>query len=395
MGRRADKQRDPLSISGYAAGYGLHETWSHSRAIRHALDVCDLAYALSNLANFCLRSCRVPCLKANSGEKSVSNTWAVVLAAGEGSRLKSLTTTRDGLSVPKQFCSLNGGASLLGDALRRAEVIAMPERICVVVAEQHRQFWEPQLDSVHAANIIVQPANRGTATGILLPLLHILARDPDARIALLPSDHHVREESVLGDHLCKAVSLLEHARDQIILLGMEPDELDPDLGYIVPGARHRTGLHSVQTFFEKPSDVQARELMLQGALWNVFIMAARGRTLLKVFTNAMPATVAAMREAIAIDRLTHQHNAILTLYRMLPDVDFSRDIAQKHERELCVIAVPACGWSDLGTPRRVGQALLRTPAATPRLGARAARWGGLLNLANQHALISGRNTLVA
>ena len=62
------------------------------------------------------------------------HNWAVVLAAGEGSRLQVLTTMASGVAVPKQFCSLGGGTSLLHDALKRASVIAPPERMCVVVA---------------------------------------------------------------------------------------------------------------------------------------------------------------------------------------------------------------------------------------------------------------------
>jgi mannose-1-phosphate guanylyltransferase len=44
------------------------------------------------------------------------NTWALVLAAGEGSRLRSLTTPPSGATVPKQFCSLYAGPSLLAEA---------------------------------------------------------------------------------------------------------------------------------------------------------------------------------------------------------------------------------------------------------------------------------------
>lgn len=45
--------------------------------------------------------------------KAYGQTWAVVLAAGDGSRLARLTTDAAGNSVPKQFCSLDGRASLL------------------------------------------------------------------------------------------------------------------------------------------------------------------------------------------------------------------------------------------------------------------------------------------
>jgi hypothetical protein len=45
-------------------------------------------------------------------------TWALVLAAGDGTRLAALTTDANGRAVPKQFCSLTGGRSLLRDAMQ-------------------------------------------------------------------------------------------------------------------------------------------------------------------------------------------------------------------------------------------------------------------------------------
>jgi len=49
------------------------------------------------------------------------NTWAIILAGGDGTRLRSLTTDETGVSVPKQFCSLRGDRSLLHEALARAD----------------------------------------------------------------------------------------------------------------------------------------------------------------------------------------------------------------------------------------------------------------------------------
>jgi dTDP-glucose pyrophosphorylase len=39
-----------------------------------------------------------------------NHTWALVLAAGEGSRLHTLTTTAEGAAIPKQFCSIAMGS---------------------------------------------------------------------------------------------------------------------------------------------------------------------------------------------------------------------------------------------------------------------------------------------
>jgi mannose-1-phosphate guanylyltransferase len=132
--------------------------------------------------------------------------WALLLAAGDGRRLLELTTTRKGLTVPKQFCSLRRGPSLLQEALQRAAAVTSSVRICAVVAADHRKWWSEQLECLPAENIFVQPSNRGTANGILLPLLNIIRRDPDARILLLPSDHHVRDEDTLAESISVALA---------------------------------------------------------------------------------------------------------------------------------------------------------------------------------------------
>ena len=103
-----------------------------------------------------------------------SNRWALVLAAGSGTRLQSLTADASGASVPKQFCSLNGGPSLLEEALERAAVAACPEQTIVVVAAEHRRHWQHALTDLRPHNVIVQPRNRGTANGILLGVSAIL-----------------------------------------------------------------------------------------------------------------------------------------------------------------------------------------------------------------------------
>ncbi|HEY0940883.1 MAG TPA: sugar phosphate nucleotidyltransferase [Steroidobacter sp.] len=125
--------------------------------------------------------------------------WALVLAAGDGSRLRALTTQPCGTPVPKQYCSLNGGPTLLEDAMARARAQVAPERVCAIVAQQHHRWWSAldALATLPQANLIVQPRNRGTAIGILYSLLHILSQDAQAQVLLLPSDHYVADEVVL------------------------------------------------------------------------------------------------------------------------------------------------------------------------------------------------------
>jgi mannose-1-phosphate guanylyltransferase len=287
---------------------------------------------------------------------SASNHWAIVLAAGEGTRLRELTT-REGIATPKQFCSLRGGRSLLGDALARATRVVPRKRVVVVVAEEHRSYWESDLGGIPAENVIVQPRNRGTAPGLLLPLLSVLERDPGARIVVLPSDHFVEHEGVLEGSLRLALESLDEHPDALTLLGITPDSPETEYGWIVPSDSPRL-LRPIESFVEKPGSDVASELFARGGVWNSFLFAAHGASLVQRFERRLPGMVSAFRSAFDADG-SERVERLDALYGRLETRDFSRDVIQGAERGLLLEIVPPCGWTDLGTPQRV-EACLET-----------------------------------
>lgn len=295
--------------------------------------------------------------------------WALVLAAGEGSRLRTLTTTASGIAIPKQFCSLHGGESLLHEALRRAWTVVPAKRTCVVVAAHHRHWWHGLPLHMPPENVIVQPRNRGTAHGILLPLLHIVQRDPDARLLVLPADHYVSSEPILTASLRLAMATVRADREHLLLLGITPDDADPELGYIVAEKRDGGGIDAVREFVEKPPASEARKLIARRGLWNSFIFAAHAGTLLRSLEARCGAAITGIHHILATAGDDHEREGRLAaLYERLPVVDFSRDILQASPGELRVLTVPACGWSDLGTPRRVIDILRRGASQGRRPG---------------------------
>jgi mannose-1-phosphate guanylyltransferase len=311
--------------------------------------------------------------------------WALVLAAGDGRRLAALTTDAGGNAIPKQFCSLHREGSLLDDALQRARSIASLTRSCVIVAEQHRPYWQELLSSLPANNVIVQPRNCGTAHGILLATLHILERDPLAHIIFLPADHYVRDEEALARGLMQTAALLHASSQELLLLGIEPDQPDPELGYIVPGQTFGDGTCGVMQFVEKPRRGLAGELIMRGALWNSFIFGSHGATLLRLLRERMPQTTNAMSAAVA--QLVHNRSdqALRSLYAGLDTVDFSRTIFTGAEARLRVVAAPSCGWTDLGTPQRVAEALQTPLNPTAQRQPLASLGPALINLARAYA----------
>src|SRR5262249_25694873 len=110
------------------------------------------------------RALLAPCGARSQAEARLMNgigsNWAVVLAAGDGTRLAALTRDAAGNAVPKQFCSLNGGRTLVQEAVERARRIVPLDRTCAIVAQRHSQHWRQALCCLPAENIIVQPQNR-------------------------------------------------------------------------------------------------------------------------------------------------------------------------------------------------------------------------------------------
>jgi mannose-1-phosphate guanylyltransferase len=318
---------------------------------------------------------------------SSRGAWALVLAGGEGKRLRVLTTEPSGTPVPKQFCSLRGERSLIEEAIDRGAALVDTERICAIVAAEHRRWWSESaaLARLPPDNLIVQPTNRGTAVGILYAMLHIAAKDPDATVVLLPSDHHVANEGILRDSLVAALQAAMRSRSGPVLLGLEPDNADTELGYIVPGARDPSGGYRVRQFVEKPSVTVASWLIESGALWNMFIIVAAIESLIDLFRPRWHPLISELQALVPLDQSSGL-KAIRELnlaqrYARLPEVDFSKHILAGQEPSLRLMRVRPCGWSDLGTPRRLRETLRRLPPHD--YAAAVSRRSAYVNLAAQ------------
>jgi mannose-1-phosphate guanylyltransferase len=110
----------------------------------------------------------------------------------------------------------------------------------------------------------------------------------------------------------------------------------------------------------------AEALIRQGALWNAFILAGRAAALLELFKRNAPKLFLRMRAALHESSTDTRPEAIDSLYRTLTTQDFSRHIFSGQESHLRVVRVPSCGWSDLGTPKRVADTLRRLVRAGPQ-----------------------------
>jgi mannose-1-phosphate guanylyltransferase len=166
---------------------------------------------------------------------------------------------------------------------------------------------------------------------------------------ILPTDHYVEDEARLRDAIVDAIDEVQHHHERTVLVGSSPSGDDAECGWIVPRRGGRMARASrVATFIEKPERDVACRLVRDGAVVNTLIMVATIGALLKLFARAVPELVEKL-DSWSLE----QHDDLDSLYRVLPTIDFSREVLEGSCDLLSVVRVTGCGWMDLGTRARL------------------------------------------
>jgi mannose-1-phosphate guanylyltransferase len=199
-----------------------------------------------------------------------------------------------------------------------------------------------------------------------------MAQDPEAVVAVMPSDHFIhsgqRFQAILGE----AFRLAEFLPGQIVLLAAAPDGPEGDYGWIAPGkCITEGGAFLAGGFKEKPKPEDAEEFFRRGWLWNTMIIVARADALWTHAQDLRPEMMARFQALRGWIGLPDEHEAIELAYRGMPSVNLSRDLLEPLAGWTVALPMTGVHWSDWGRPERVEQTLVRIgkrsalPAALP------------------------------
>jgi mannose-1-phosphate guanylyltransferase len=292
----------------------------------------------------------------NTGSTDGTGRSAVILAGGEGTRLRKLTRMISGDNRPKQFCSIVGGETLLDQTRRRVAPAVPPNQTFVVVTEHHRQYYQPLLFGVARERVIAQPFNRGTAPAIIYSLMRVAAMDPQISVAFFPSDHYFSDDAEFMDHVETAFEAVRLRQDLIILLGITPTGPEVEYGWIEPSSPIRLPstdvLSRVRRFWEKPTHHHASLLFAQGCLWNSFVMVGRAQEFLSLIRRTLPEMYFAFEAIRPTFGTASEKELVRGLYMHLASSNFSHEVLAACPDFLAVLPVKV-EWSDWGDPERV------------------------------------------
>jgi mannose-1-phosphate guanylyltransferase len=298
---------------------------------------------------------------------SRSNRWGLVLAGGDGSRLRSFTKGIAGYELPKQFCAILSSKPLLQETLDRASKIVAPAQTVVSVNRAHRRFYIPMFQKAPQL-VLEEPLNRGTATAILHALMRVYELAPSAIVGLFPSDHYFANEPRFLEYVDSAFEAAADFDDSVVLLGSEATGPEQAYGWIepeVPITWAEQGLHSVRRFVEKPDARLAHELWRSGASWNTFVLTGRASALLQMFIIETPRLYKAFSDVRAVLGTEFEDEVLTRLYHEFPTAGFSELLLQRCPTNLMLLPMHGVDWCDLGQPGRVMQ-VVRQMGVPPR-----------------------------
>ena len=278
--------------------------------------------------------------------------YALLLAGGKGTRFWPLSRE----DHPKQLLKLFSDRTLVEEAYDRIRPLVPSERILVATSVTLAQRLMSTFPDIPPRNFIVEPVARNTLPCIAVAARRCLTWDPNAILAVLPSDHFVADPSAFREILDAAAS---HASSgEIVTLGVTPTHPETGYGYIRFGEFEEDPSHHdsryrarhIQAFVEKPDHQTALSYLKAGRyLWNSGIFVFRADTILEKVGLYVPGLADSVNALHQLGPTDDEDEAALRLWSDMPDISIDYGVMEKSEG---IVVIPASfGWSDVGSWR--------------------------------------------
>nr|WP_249316530.1 sugar phosphate nucleotidyltransferase [Bacillus sp. FJAT-50079] len=255
------------------------------------------------------------------------------MSGGSGKRLWPLSND----ARSKQFLKVLEGKnndleSMVQRVWRQLDRVHLQNSAVIATSKSQVDMIHNQLG--YQVPLVIEPSRRDTFPAIALAasfLYSVEEVDLEEVVAVLPVDPYVEDR--FFDRIKDLESVVLESASDLALIGVEPTYPSSKYGYIVSKKGELVlDYQHVRRFTEKPDELQAKELIGQGALWNCGVFAFRLGYLISILeANNFPVT----------------YDQLKLRYEELPKISFDYEVVEK-AKNITVISYDGY-WKDLGT----------------------------------------------
>lgn len=273
---------------------------------------------------------------------------AIVMAGGSGTRFWPASRA----ALPKQLLALAGERTLLEDTVARLDGLVPLDRVMVVTAARLLEAVRRQVPDITPAGLVGEPCKRDTAPCIGLAALLVSRHDPDATMAVMPSDHVIRPADAFRRAILQAAGIVARSPGRLVTFGIRPTYPAEGFGYIQQGAAlgvapGEAPAHAVASFREKPPASVAAEYLAAGTyLWNSGIFVWKAATIIAALEERQPECLGHLRRIAAAWDGPRRDAVFAEEFAAIKGISIDYAVLE-HAADVAVIEAPF-GWDDLG-----------------------------------------------
>ena len=274
----------------------------------------------------------------------MENNYCVIMCGGIGTRFWPFSRE----TRPKQFLDFFGtGKSLLQMTFERFAKVIPTENIYVVTNTNYADLVEEQLSPLNKNQILLEPARRNTAPCIAYAVYRIKACNPNANIAVSPSDHLILKEDDFIDAVIKSMNFVANHK-VLVTFGVKSSRPETSYGYIQSSDTMIEEFTKIKTFTEKPNKELAQAFMASGEFfWNSGMFFWNVNTIMEAIDKYLPDISARFNLGINVFNTGQERKFINDNFSYCQNISIDYGIMEKADNVymLCV----DFGWADLGT----------------------------------------------